>query len=113
MSGHMLQPQLEERFLLEIYQNATGNDFLQNVTCFGCGEKGHFKDKCLKAGNQQNDGARGRAYVSFVSSAFTPFIDIAPTALNTSYEVELAGCEKAQAKKNSISQSSLEISARS
>ncbi|GJS07560.1 putative reverse transcriptase domain-containing protein [Tanacetum coccineum] len=26
----------------------------------------------------------------FVSSAFTPFIDIAPTALNTSYEVELA-----------------------
>ncbi|GKF24652.1 putative reverse transcriptase domain-containing protein, partial [Tanacetum coccineum] len=23
-----------------------GNDFLQNVTCFGCGEKGHFKDKC-------------------------------------------------------------------
>ncbi|GJX47422.1 putative reverse transcriptase domain-containing protein [Tanacetum coccineum] len=26
---------------------------------------------------------------SFVSSAFTPFIDIAPTALNTSYEVEL------------------------
>ncbi|GJT31502.1 putative reverse transcriptase domain-containing protein [Tanacetum coccineum] len=28
-------------------------DFLQNVTCFGCGEKGHFKDKCPKAmGNQ-------------------------------------------------------------
>ncbi|GJW80254.1 putative reverse transcriptase domain-containing protein [Tanacetum coccineum] len=100
-----------------------GNDFLQNVTCFGCGEKGHFKDKCSKAGNQQNDGARGRAYVvienpqqnpnvvtgtfllndhyacilfdsgaekSFVSSAFTPFIDIAPTTLNTSYEIELA-----------------------
>ncbi|GJS44276.1 putative reverse transcriptase domain-containing protein [Tanacetum coccineum] len=35
-----------------------GNDFLQNVTCFGCGEKGHFKDKCPKIGNQQNDGAR-------------------------------------------------------
>ncbi|GJX59845.1 putative reverse transcriptase domain-containing protein [Tanacetum coccineum] len=27
---------------------------------------------------------------SFVSSVFTPFIDISPTALNTSYEVELA-----------------------
>ncbi|GJT01741.1 RNA-directed DNA polymerase, eukaryota, reverse transcriptase zinc-binding domain protein [Tanacetum coccineum] len=40
-----------------------GNDYLQNVTCFGCGEKGHFKDKCPKAGNQQNDRARGRAYV--------------------------------------------------
>ncbi|GJV88596.1 putative reverse transcriptase domain-containing protein [Tanacetum coccineum] len=25
--------------------------------------KGHFKDKCPKAGNRQNDGARGRAYV--------------------------------------------------
>ncbi|GJR69666.1 putative reverse transcriptase domain-containing protein [Tanacetum coccineum] len=40
-----------------------GNDFLQNVTCFGCGEKGHFKDKCPKARNQQNDGAHGRAYM--------------------------------------------------
>ncbi|GKB63796.1 hypothetical protein Tco_0919982, partial [Tanacetum coccineum] len=35
----------------------------QNVTCFGCGERGHFKDKYPKAGNQQNDGAHGRAYV--------------------------------------------------
>ncbi|GJV27866.1 putative reverse transcriptase domain-containing protein [Tanacetum coccineum] len=100
-----------------------GNDFLQNVTCFGCGEKGHFKDKCPKEGNQQNDRARGRAYVvvenpqqnpnvvtgtfllndhyacilfdsgaekSFMSSAFTNFINIALATLNTSYEVELA-----------------------
>ncbi|GJS68477.1 putative reverse transcriptase domain-containing protein [Tanacetum coccineum] len=99
------------------------NDFLQNVTCYGCGEKGHLKNKCPKAGNQHNEGACARAYVvvenpqqnpnvvtgtflltdhyacilfdsgakkSFVSSAFTPFIDIDPTALNTSYEVELA-----------------------
>ncbi|GJX67527.1 reverse transcriptase domain-containing protein [Tanacetum coccineum] len=99
------------------------NDYLQNVTCFGCGEKGHFKDKCPRAGNQQNDGARGRAYVvienpqqnpnvvtgtfllndhyacilfdsgaekSFVSFAFTYFIDITPATLNTSYEIELA-----------------------
>nr|GFC67285.1 reverse transcriptase domain-containing protein [Tanacetum cinerariifolium] len=29
-------------------------------------------------------------FQSFVSSAFTPFIDIAPTSLNASYEVELA-----------------------
>ncbi|GKC55311.1 retrovirus-related pol polyprotein from transposon TNT 1-94 [Tanacetum coccineum] len=96
---------------------------LQDVTCYGCGEKGHFKDKCPKGRNQQNKGARARAYVvaenpqqnpnvvtgtfllndhyacilfdsgaekSFVSFAFTPFIDIAPTTLNTSYEVELA-----------------------
>ncbi|GKE66378.1 putative reverse transcriptase domain-containing protein, partial [Tanacetum coccineum] len=100
----MLQPQLEERFIV-----------------------GHVETDCrvrLKgAGNQQNDRARGRAYVvienpqqnpnvvtgtfllndhyacilfdsgaekSFVSSAFTHFIDIAPATLNTSYEIELA-----------------------
>ncbi|GJY41678.1 putative reverse transcriptase domain-containing protein [Tanacetum coccineum] len=96
---------------------------LQDMTCYGCGEKGHFNDKCPKGRNQPNEGAHGRAYVvvenpqqnpnvvtgtfllndhyacilfdsgvekSFVCSAFTPFIDIAPTALNTSYEVELA-----------------------
>nr|GFB00512.1 hypothetical protein [Tanacetum cinerariifolium] len=96
---------------------------LQDVTCYGCSKKGHFKDKCPKGRNQQNEGARARAYVvaenpqqnlnvvagtfllndhyacilfdsggekSFISSAFTPFIDIVPTSLNTSYEVELA-----------------------
>ncbi|GKA04998.1 putative reverse transcriptase domain-containing protein [Tanacetum coccineum] len=94
-----------------------------NATCYGCGEKGHLKNKCHKAGNQHKEGARARAYVvvenpqqnsnvvtgtfllndyyacilfdsgaekSFVSSTFTPFIDIALIALNTSYEVELA-----------------------
>nr|GEW83257.1 hypothetical protein [Tanacetum cinerariifolium] len=99
---------------------------LQDVTCYGCGEKGHFKDKCPKGTNQQNEGARTRAYVvvenphqnpnvvtgtfllndhyacilfdsgaekSFVSFTFKPFIDIAPTSLNTSYEVELADGE--------------------
>ncbi|GJT54330.1 putative reverse transcriptase domain-containing protein [Tanacetum coccineum] len=96
---------------------------LQDVTFYGCGEKGHYKNKCPKGRKQQNEGAHGRAYVvvenlqqnlnvvtgtfllndhyacilfdsgaekSFVSSAFTPFVGIAPAALNTSYEVELA-----------------------
>ncbi|GJU01417.1 putative reverse transcriptase domain-containing protein [Tanacetum coccineum] len=40
-----------------------GDNFMQNVTCFGCGEKGHFKDRCPRARNQQNEGAHGRAYV--------------------------------------------------
>ncbi|GKA67361.1 putative reverse transcriptase domain-containing protein [Tanacetum coccineum] len=74
------------------------NDFLQNATCYGCGEKGHLKNKCPKAGNQHNEGARARAYVVVenpqqnpnVVTALTTFIDISPTALNTSYEVELA-----------------------
>ncbi|GJX23184.1 putative reverse transcriptase domain-containing protein [Tanacetum coccineum] len=101
----------------------TGDNHLQNVTCYGCGEKGYFRHMCPKGRNQQNKGARARAYVlvvnpqqnpnvvtsmfllndhyasvlfdsgaerSFVSLEFTPFIDIAPAALNTSYEVELA-----------------------
>ncbi|GJX48206.1 putative reverse transcriptase domain-containing protein [Tanacetum coccineum] len=102
---------------------AAGGDFLQNVTCYGYGKRGNFKNKCPKGRNQQNEGARARAYVmgtenpqqnlnvamgtfllndhyacilfdsgaekSFVSTVFTPFIDIAPAALGTSYEVEL------------------------
>nr|GFA63969.1 hypothetical protein [Tanacetum cinerariifolium] len=35
---------------------------LWDVTCYECGEKGHFKDKCPK-GRNQNEGARARAYV--------------------------------------------------
>ncbi|GJU34714.1 putative reverse transcriptase domain-containing protein [Tanacetum coccineum] len=62
-----------------------GNDFLQNVTCFGCGEKGHFKDKCPKAGNQQNDGARGRAYVVVENPQQNPAVstDLLPTRLGS------------------------------
>ncbi|GJY37763.1 putative reverse transcriptase domain-containing protein, partial [Tanacetum coccineum] len=123
LPGPMLQPQLRIEVMLGIYQSETVATFTINATCYGCGEKGHLKNKCPKAGNQHNKGARARAYVvvenpqqnpnvvtgtfllndhyacilfdsgaekSFVSSAFTPFIDIAPTALNTSYEVELA-----------------------
>ncbi|GKD77902.1 putative reverse transcriptase domain-containing protein [Tanacetum coccineum] len=46
-------------------------------------------------GNRGYAGNLPNAEKSFVSSAFTPFIDIAPTALNTSYEVELADGIKA------------------
>ncbi|GJS31189.1 putative reverse transcriptase domain-containing protein [Tanacetum coccineum] len=92
--------------------------------CYGVGENGDTSGHmCPKGRNQQNEGARARAYVvienpqqnpnmvtgtfllndhyasilfdlgaerSFVSIEFTPFIDIALAALNTSYEVELA-----------------------
>nr|GEY29545.1 hypothetical protein [Tanacetum cinerariifolium] len=119
--------ELVEQAVQGICQSATVKTFstmgnaLQSVR--SAKELGHFKDKCPKGRNQQNEGARARAYVvventqqnsnvvagtfllndhytyilfdsgaekSFVSSAFTPFIDIAPTSLNTSYEVELA-----------------------
>ncbi|GJS80597.1 putative reverse transcriptase domain-containing protein [Tanacetum coccineum] len=91
--------------------------------CWGCGGKVHNMNNCPKAGNVQNNRARGRAYQvvenaaqdpkvvtgtfllndhfanvlfdsgaerSFVSSDYTPFIDINPVALGSSYEVELA-----------------------
>ncbi|GJW06191.1 putative reverse transcriptase domain-containing protein [Tanacetum coccineum] len=69
------------------------NDFLQNATCYGCGEKGHLKNKCPELVRELTWWLKIRSRIqmwsrSFVSSAFTPFIDIAPTALNTSYEVE-------------------------
>nr|GEV44793.1 hypothetical protein [Tanacetum cinerariifolium] len=102
---------------------STGDNHLQNVTCYGCGEKGHLRHMCPKRRNQQNEGACTRAYMvvenlhqnpnvvtgtfllndhyasvlfdssverSFVSTEFTPFINISLVALNTSYEVELA-----------------------
>nr|GEW15016.1 hypothetical protein [Tanacetum cinerariifolium] len=43
-------------------QVARGNS-LQNVTCFGCEEKGHYRDKCPRGRNPQNESACGRAYV--------------------------------------------------
>nr|GEU46494.1 putative reverse transcriptase domain-containing protein [Tanacetum cinerariifolium] len=58
-----------------------GVNSLQDVTCYGCGEKGHLRNNILF-----DSGAEK----SFVSTEFTPFIDIAPAALDTSYEVELA-----------------------
>nr|GFA03416.1 reverse transcriptase [Tanacetum cinerariifolium] len=41
----------------------TDDNPLRNVTCYGCGEKGHFRHLCPKGRNQQNEGARARAYV--------------------------------------------------
>ncbi|GKA53976.1 hypothetical protein Tco_0752925, partial [Tanacetum coccineum] len=131
LPGPMLQPQLRVEVMLEIYQGATvatlttmGNA-LQSVRS---AKELVIRRKIAGLGfqvqeNQQNKGARVRAYVvvenpqqnpnvvastfllndhyvcilfdsgvekSFVSSSFTPFINISPTASNTSYEVELA-----------------------
>nr|GEY79430.1 hypothetical protein [Tanacetum cinerariifolium] len=57
---------------------------LQDVTCYGCNEKD------ITRTSVQKEGTNRMRELSFVSSAFTPFIDIAPATLNTSYEVELA-----------------------
>ncbi|GJR92171.1 putative reverse transcriptase domain-containing protein [Tanacetum coccineum] len=107
-------------------QGGQGSD----VTCFGCGEKGHYKNKCPNNGNQgggnqirgnpqnnqrQNQGnpkgvkdnnvVNGTFLInnvyasvlfdtgadrSFVSYAFSKYIDVTPTTLDTNYDVELA-----------------------
>ncbi|GJU18806.1 putative reverse transcriptase domain-containing protein [Tanacetum coccineum] len=48
---------------LMAYKHSFPCNSVQNATCYGCGEKGHLKNKCPKAGNQHNEGARARAYV--------------------------------------------------
>nr|GEY54507.1 hypothetical protein [Tanacetum cinerariifolium] len=135
LRGPMLQPQLRAGVMLGICQSATIATFttmgkalqsMRSAKGLVIGRKTAnlgFQDKCPKGRNQQNEGARARAYVvvenpqqnpnvvagtfllndhyacilfdfgaekSFISSAFTPFIDIAPTSLNTNYKVELA-----------------------
>ncbi|GJZ87732.1 putative reverse transcriptase domain-containing protein [Tanacetum coccineum] len=68
----------------------TGDNHLQNVTCYGCAESecghGYVFTYDYYASILFDSGVER----SFVSTEFTPFIDIAPAALNTSYEVELA-----------------------
>ena len=42
---------------------ATGANAQPVVTCFGCGERGHYRSRCPKNTGQGNGGARGRVYV--------------------------------------------------
>ncbi|GJY71061.1 hypothetical protein Tco_0474764 [Tanacetum coccineum] len=104
----MLQPPLRVGVMLGIYQGATvatlttmGNA-LQSVKS---AKELVIRKKIVELGFQNPNVVTGTfllndhyacilfdsgAEKSFVSSAFTPFIDIAPTALNTSHKVELA-----------------------
>nr|GEW26468.1 putative reverse transcriptase domain-containing protein [Tanacetum cinerariifolium] len=88
----------------------------KDVTCFGCGEKGHYKNKCPNNGNQgRGNQIRGAiqdinvvngtflinnvyAFVlfdtgvdrSFISSTFSEHLNVTPTTLDIGYDVELA-----------------------
>ncbi|GJY99311.1 putative reverse transcriptase domain-containing protein, partial [Tanacetum coccineum] len=69
---------------------------LQDMTCYGCGEKGHYKDKCPKGKNQQNDGARARAYVVVENPQQNPNVVAGTFLLNDHYACILfdSGAEK-------------------
>ncbi|GKD16933.1 putative reverse transcriptase domain-containing protein [Tanacetum coccineum] len=43
--------------------SANGRNTPPVVTCYGCGENWHYKNKCPKRKDQQTKGARGRAYM--------------------------------------------------
>nr|GEY36844.1 putative reverse transcriptase domain-containing protein [Tanacetum cinerariifolium] len=60
------------------------------------GEKGHFKDKCPKGRNQQNEGARGRAYVVVKNPQQNPNVVAGTFLLNNHYACILfdSGAEK-------------------
>ncbi|GJX65626.1 putative reverse transcriptase domain-containing protein [Tanacetum coccineum] len=126
LPGPMLQPQLRVEVMLGIYQGATvatltimgncqkcqrtghqekdcrvrvpraGVTPLQDVTCYGCGEKGHFKDKCPKGRNHQNEGARARAYVVVENPQKNPNVVTGTFLLNDHYACILfdSGAEK-------------------
>ncbi|GJY09786.1 putative reverse transcriptase domain-containing protein, partial [Tanacetum coccineum] len=71
-------------------QGATTNqrtlmvNYKDSVTCFECGRQGHYRSDCPKLKNQN------RADRSFISTTFSPLINVTPTALEVSYDVELA-----------------------
>nr|GEX26323.1 putative reverse transcriptase domain-containing protein [Tanacetum cinerariifolium] len=75
---------------------ATGGNTLQDVTCFGCGEKGHYRHKCLKRKNQQNEGSRVRAYVVVENPHQNPNV---VTGERPKKDQKLLSCSKSDEKR--------------
>ena len=99
---------------------ATGSNLqIVTPTCYGCGEVGHIRSQCPIGNGKNNSRARayvmgdGNALDvvtgtfllnhhnarilfdlgvdrSFVSDTFAPLLDITPSKLNTTYEIEMA-----------------------
>ncbi|GJT31981.1 putative reverse transcriptase domain-containing protein [Tanacetum coccineum] len=75
--------------------------------CFECGAPRHFKRDCPKLKNKDggNGSAQGWVYAvvnakNFISTAFSSLINIAPTPLENSYDVELANGKIVGAQEN-------------
>nr|GEY33380.1 putative reverse transcriptase domain-containing protein [Tanacetum cinerariifolium] len=65
--------------------SGTGDNHLRNVTCYGCGKKGHLRHMCPKGRNQQNEGARARAYVVVENLQQNPNVVTGTFLLNDHY----------------------------
>ncbi|GKC06419.1 putative reverse transcriptase domain-containing protein [Tanacetum coccineum] len=103
LRGPMLQLQLKVGFMLEIYHNAIGATYIIMDRALQSARdvKGWVTWRRIdttETGVPRQRTSKMRELVvlfdsgaerSFVSTKFTPFIDIALAALNTSYEVEL------------------------
>nr|GFC43502.1 putative reverse transcriptase domain-containing protein [Tanacetum cinerariifolium] len=78
----MLQPQLRIGVMLEIYPSSTIKTYITMINAL----------QSVRGAKEPDIERRiiGSDFQSFVSYAFTPYIDIAPATLNTSCEVELA-----------------------
>nr|GEU42370.1 putative reverse transcriptase domain-containing protein [Tanacetum cinerariifolium] len=63
----------------------TDDNLLRNVTCYGCGKKGHPRHLCLKKRNQQNEGASTRAYVVVENPQQNPNVVTGTFLLNDHY----------------------------
>nr|GEX20174.1 reverse transcriptase domain-containing protein [Tanacetum cinerariifolium] len=63
----------------------TDDNPLRNVTCYGCGEKGHLRHIFPKKRNQQNEGARPRAYVVVENAQQNPNVVMGTFLLNDHY----------------------------
>nr|GEX30469.1 hypothetical protein [Tanacetum cinerariifolium] len=63
----------------------TDENLLRNVTCYGCGEKGHLRQQCPKGRNQQNERAHVRAYVVVENPHQNPNVVTGTFLLNDHY----------------------------
>ncbi|GKF24397.1 putative reverse transcriptase domain-containing protein [Tanacetum coccineum] len=91
----MLQLQQNVEFMLGIYQNAISVTYIimdralqgatYNVTCHGCGEKGHYRNRCPQGRNQPNKGARRRVYVVVENLQQNPNVVTGTFLLNDHY----------------------------
>ncbi|GKB97437.1 putative reverse transcriptase domain-containing protein [Tanacetum coccineum] len=88
--GHQKQPFKRSTGKTNIANTQKGNRAAPKGNgCFECGSLGHFKRDCPKLKNKDGGNGKEQGDRSFMSTAFSSLIDIVPTPLDNSYDVEL------------------------